>query len=169
MCDHIRSKHTRQAEYSAKICSKKFYTSKSLAYHSKRHSCPSMFYCIECQRFFSVKDRLKHENMHPKKNFPCNTCGKLFLTRDRLYTHKAVHTEHKFPCTKCNRKFHQANNLKVHMARKHGITKNAIFKCVQCSRSYNKACHLRSHQSNDHNSAKPLEKVSKRTEIAEKW
>ena len=163
MCDHIRAKHSREASFQCKQCSKKCFSRKSFVYHCRQHTDMTKYYCKKCEHFIQNIKSEEHEEMHRKNNFKCDQCPKTFFRFDSLFTHKFVHDEHKYPCTKCEKKFHQKNNLKIHMERKHGFINKTVHACDLCNEYFHKVNELKSHRKREHDIENALTKQFKCT------
>lgn len=96
-------------------------------FQSKTYTCE--FCNVTYSRFcdLSNHDRITHDDM--PKEFSCPTCGKLFLTENRLQIHQnAFHGEKAFSCDMCNVRCKSKHTLRTHM-RKH----SGIFTCSYCN------------------------------------
>jgi len=96
-------------------------------FQSKTYTCE--FCNVSYSRFcdLSNHDRTTHDEM--PKEFSCPTCGKLFLTENRLQIHQnAFHGEKAFSCDMCNVRCKSKHTLRTHM-RKH----SGIFTCSYCN------------------------------------
>ncbi|XP_026820009.1 oocyte zinc finger protein XlCOF6-like [Rhopalosiphum maidis] len=95
-------------------------------FQSKTYACE--FCNVAYSRFCDLfnHDRTAHDDM--PKEFSCPTCGKLFLTNNRLQIHQnAFHAEKAFSCDVCNVRCKSKHTLRTHM-RKH----SGVFACSHC-------------------------------------
>lgn len=95
-------------------------------FQSKTYACE--FCDVAYSRFCDLfnHDRTAHDDM--PKEFSCPTCGKLFLTNNRLQIHRnAFHAEKAFSCDVCNVRCKSKHTLRTHM-RKH----SGVFTCTHC-------------------------------------
>ena len=147
------------------ICGKTYATKNKLEIHISRHSNERNFICEKCSNTFkNHADLLSHDlSSHGElipcnecgkpftapflrrhiakihvgiKNNICNTCGKAFYSKQRLYKHEiAVHLKVKmFKCDTCDFRCSTDSNLWIHRKKvhklkvnmKHNITYRAI-------------------------------------------
>ena len=119
--DHINAKHARMNPFTCDKCGKGFKSKMSHEYHKRRHL--DCIYCDSCQHFFASTDKYVNHNSkcgkEGSKQYSCDNCDKIFLSKGNLYTHKRIHSNVKFPCDVCGKKFTQKGNRDTHAAKKH--------------------------------------------------
>ncbi|KAG8008915.1 hypothetical protein GBF38_011465 [Nibea albiflora] len=146
----------------------------------KHNRADTSLYCVECNRSFPDKARLRTHNLRHKPR-PCTKCGESFkgfidlnqhyvevhdflgpfpcASCERTYTdlrglirHESFHTgELPFKCPKCPKAFSYASALTLH-DRTH--TKEAPFLCWDCGKGCKSNAALRIHRLCCHSSAK---------------
>ena len=119
--DHINAKHARINPFTCDKCGKGFKSKMSHEYHKRRHL--DSIYCDSCQHFFTSTDKYVNHNSKcgkvGSKQYSCDNCDKMFLSKGNLYTHKRIHSDVKYPCDVCGKKFTQKGNRNTHTAKKH--------------------------------------------------
>lgn len=75
------------------------------------------------------------------RNYKCETCEKLFLSKNDLRKHGRVHTnERPYICAQCHQGFRQAGSLKNHIASRHanglGETEVEVYICNYCQKAF---------------------------------
>nr|XP_034837894.1 zinc finger protein 98-like [Maniola hyperantus] len=103
------------------------------------HLCSQTF-----QSFFLLN---KHMSVH-YSNAVCDSCGKGFLSYQRLITHMESHKNGTYPCEKCKKIFPSISKLKYHDDKIHGkLAKAKLAKCHKClerfEHHYEKVNHLK--------------------------
>ncbi|XP_074602508.1 uncharacterized protein LOC141856146 [Brevipalpus obovatus] len=102
--------------------------------------------CPQCQIPFKTASELQgHLSAHTKqeKSVPCQQCGKLFASAERVRIHiRAAHGEKSCACEICGSGFSYRCKLLDHM-RTH--TGDKPFTCESCGRSFSQKNHLRRH------------------------
>ena len=96
-----------------------------------------MFPCDVCgKKFLSKANKKRHEMQHSEDNpHKCNACGKVFCDRRDLLRHENVHSEARpFECELCGQKFRQQAHLTSHEAKVH--QKEKSFECSVCRMSF---------------------------------
>jgi len=120
--------------------------------HQLRHHATDqekIFSCKFCpDRFATNQLRNKHQNIAHNKRFPCQTCGKIFSERSRLFIHSRIHTGEKpFVCEECGFSCAQRDNLRLHKQFKHpGGRQNKKFNCDMCEASFLTKSNLTRHR-----------------------
>lgn len=140
------------------ICHKNFQMKRSLNAHRKIHN----FMCDNCGQYFKKKqDLITHIQNHSskdssqqceKKQFKCDTCYKLFVTRSGLNKHSKLHSGNLFTCDICDKQFTEKGNLTCH---KRIHTGEKPYQCPICKRDFTQKSSLNSHIRN-HSETKPF-------------
>ncbi|XP_052754466.1 zinc finger protein 625-like isoform X2 [Galleria mellonella] len=106
-----------------------------------------IFECAKCLHCFKTRECLKkHMTEHDtdKKNFVCETCGRVFTRQDYLHKHKLTHTGTKqHVCSHCGFRTTQRSSLTVHI-RKH--TGERPYSCDVCPQRCISSSNLRAHR-----------------------
>lgn len=90
--------------------------------------------CYFCnEKFLSFYNLNRHINKH-YDDFVCQYCAQCFVTVDRLRSHLASHVSGEYPCDVCGKKFVSNLKLKDHMNRLH--LKNSRLKCPKCPEKF---------------------------------
>ncbi|XP_042237882.1 zinc finger protein 585A-like isoform X2 [Homarus americanus] len=123
-------------EYPCKYCGSVFAEKKLLIVHKKA--------CIEGSLINGA-----HE---------CDICGRRFLVRGRVETHKrnvhSIGTADQQLCSFCGRTFGSSYNMKNHLAREHGIGQIEVVVCELCGGKFSDRSSLRNHMKNIHGERK---------------
>lgn len=101
--------------------------------------------CSFCgKRFLNREDLISHRASHTGESpANCSFCGKSFSNKATLNIHLRIHTGEKpFECTQCGKRFTQKGSLKIHQ-RIHSGEKPYI--CSLCPSSFNNPSNLRRH------------------------
>lgn len=101
--------------------------------------------CSFCGKFFlSREDLITHRATHTGETpIPCSFCGKSFVNKTTLTIHMRIHTGEKpYACAQCGKRFTQNGSLKIHL-RTHSGEKP--YTCNQCTASFNNPSNLRRH------------------------
>ncbi|XP_046975291.1 putative zinc finger protein 840 [Vanessa cardui] len=107
-----------------------------------------LFTCHVCSNTFHSFFLLnKHISVH-YSNAMCDSCGKGFLSYQRLMTHMESHRNGTYPCEKCKKTFPSISKLKYHNDKFHGtLGKVKLAKCHKClarfEHHYEKIKHLK--------------------------
>lgn len=107
-----------------------------------------LFTCHVCTKTFQSFFLLnKHISVH-YSNAVCDSCGKGFLSYQRLMTHMESHRNGTYPCEKCKKVFPSISKLKYHNDKIHGtLGKVKLAKCHKClarfEHHYEKIKHLK--------------------------
>lgn len=104
------------------------------------------YYCNICSETFSKFNVLIAHDMKVHtdlaKNFNCEKCGKLFLTKERLLTHETIHREKLFECKLCQKKFICQKTLDAHLNIHTGL-----YTCKKCGYRASNLGNLKIHES----------------------
>lgn len=86
--------------------------------------------------------------------YECDICGRRFLVRGRVETHKrnvhSIGTADQQLCSYCGRTFGAGYNMKNHLAREHGVGCLEVVVCELCGRRFSDRSSLRNHLRNIH-------------------
>lgn len=150
--------NTHQATHTCDMCHRNFQTKRSLNAHKKIHN----FMCDNCGQYFKHKhDLITHLQNHSskdtsqqcdKRQFKCDTCHKVFVTRSGLNKHSKLHSGNLFTCDICDKQFTEKGNLVCH---KRIHTGEKPFQCPVCKRDFTQKSSLNSHIRN-HSETKPF-------------
>ncbi|MPC40687.1 zinc finger protein 569-like isoform X2 [Portunus trituberculatus] len=90
--------------------------------------------------------------------YECDICGRRFLVRGRVETHKrnvhSIGTADQQLCSYCGRTFGSGYNMKNHLAREHGIGHVETVMCDLCGKKFSDRSSLRNHMKNIHGERK---------------
>ncbi|XP_071628010.1 uncharacterized protein [Temnothorax longispinosus] len=137
----------------------------------KKSHLKSKFKCSKCPNVYKSKRNLnehllKHESI--KKNFPCDTCGKIFHSHVRMRVHMLMHRSNSLACEICRYRLSSKEALEKHhktvhlhdyvcdicqkkikckkMLRAHIISHlESQFKCPKCPNVYKSKLYLNEH------------------------
>lgn len=132
--------------YRCSVCSKNFTKFNDLLEHDSivHVDMPKTFSCEKCGKLFLSKDRLEtHKIVHREKLFECQLCQKKFTVQKSLDRHLNVHIG-SYTCQKCGYKAHNMYNLKIHES-SHSLVKTHC--CEECEKSFSTLSSLRRHDS----------------------
>ena len=106
------------------ICEYTSTESSNLKQHMQRVHEGLRYTCKHCKRTFTEKHSLKKHvaNIHfnePRDYFPCNECGKQFLSRSAYGIHNNTHLGISYACEKCHYKANSNKALKHHTRNLH--------------------------------------------------
>ncbi|XP_068626043.1 zinc finger protein OZF-like [Battus philenor] len=107
-----------------------------------------IFKCLKCYKLFNTKISLRNHmevhNAEKKKNFVCESCGRVFTRQDYLHKHQLTHTgEKQHVCPHCGFRTTQKSSLTVHI-RKH--TGERPYSCDVCPQRCISSSNLRAHR-----------------------
>lgn len=118
---HVKKIHLKKDIIYCEYCAQEFpYYNGYLIHKRSHHTIDRSFKCDQCDHaaYFSQTDLKKHiERAHTEESFPCETCGKIYKTRDYLINHvRALHMERRYNCDfpGCGKRFPVSNKLKIH-------------------------------------------------------
>ena len=137
-------------------CDKKYRANKDLTIHKRIHSGETPFVCQTCSKGFRSGSLLRaHMQTHGDKKHTCEFCGRLFLRRTSLLSHKKlVHYEKilidggveesvakqlvctsrkTYECDECDKKYLSNKDLTIH---KRLHTGDAPFVCQTCGKAF---------------------------------
>ncbi|XP_040292926.1 oocyte zinc finger protein XlCOF7.1-like isoform X1 [Bufo bufo] len=115
--------------------------------HVQQHkSRDKPFLCTECGKRFLCKSGLStHKKIHMfRKLHTCTECGKSFLSHSYLVRHQKIHSgEEANSCEDCGKCFLKASTLSVHQ-KVH--TRKGPFSCTRCGKRFLRNSNLSRHQ-----------------------
>ena len=156
---HSKEVHGGRGGIDCPKCERVFFYESQLAHHMRtKHPDPSdALVCQKCHKVYKSEAALRSHLMrtHGSVNYPCPTCGKIFVHKSSLTKHQEfIHKkQYKFICTLCNRGLPDSWALKNHVA---AHNKNKIYVCQTCHISFTSRYLVRQHLVNVHG----LEKVA---------
>lgn len=118
------------------ICGKTYEMFLSLHRHMNVHY--HHFICETCGKRFVTSDRMvNHARTHLKGQFPCKRCNEIFPTQSTLYAHdsKTHRSNQRYKCPICDEKFTSYKQRLKHLKVIHG-EKTAIFPCPSCPKVF---------------------------------
>ena len=109
---------------SCEMCKYTSAESSNLKKHIQRVHEGLRFTCNHCNKIFCEKGRLEKHIAHvhlnkPREIFPCNECGKEFLSKINYVMHNDSHLGISHACEKCDYKTTYKVNLKNHIKSNH--------------------------------------------------
>ncbi|XP_075976572.1 uncharacterized protein LOC142976881 [Anticarsia gemmatalis] len=108
----------------------------------------TMLQCPDCDLTFSKQRSLsmhmrRHKNKNNKKEFICDTCGKVFSMKHQLKRHVVLHSEEKpYSCSKCSKSYARKDQLLNHM---HTHKDSKPYECTYCKKGFTQLCSLKDH------------------------
>ncbi|XP_045781718.1 zinc finger protein 287-like isoform X5 [Maniola jurtina] len=123
-------------EHCCQICGKRYEMFLSLHKHMNDHY--EHFICETCGKAFVTMQRmLNHSRTHERGDFPCKRCGEILTSYASLYAHIAkVHRFNKrYKCPICDEKFASYKYRMKHLNTVHG-EKTALFPCPSCPKVF---------------------------------
>ncbi|XP_073542294.1 uncharacterized protein [Phyllobates terribilis] len=102
--------------------------------HQKRKT-DQPFLCTECGKSFLCKSGLStHKKIHMfRKPHTCTVCSKTFLSKASLGRHQMIHSGEQYSCENCGKCFSNATNLNVHQKIHTG---KGPFSCAKCGKRF---------------------------------
>ncbi|XP_073417929.1 uncharacterized protein [Dendrobates tinctorius] len=93
------------------------------------------FFCTECGKSFLSKSGLStHKKIHMlRKPYTCTECNKTFLIKPNLVRHQMIHCGEKYSCERSGKCFSKASNLNVHQKIQ---TLKGPFSCAKCGKRF---------------------------------
>ncbi|KAF9423215.1 hypothetical protein HW555_001284 [Spodoptera exigua] len=157
--DHAHRNIKRQRKkflYTCDICQKKFNYKERFDAHKLEHEGKiASIYCTPCQKSFITWSGLKRhqDSAHTQINLEslrCNTCGKIFKSRDTLRSHKKIHGDRNLiMCDICGKGFTTTTILKTHLET-HKENRERRFTCEHCGKKFFTKTILLSHVARRH-------------------
>ncbi|KAM9327431.1 uncharacterized protein KZ484_018910 isoform 3-T4 [Pholidichthys leucotaenia] len=113
------------------------------------------FRCNTCHKGFdTASDLERHEKIHTRQQYTCDTCGKLFLYKEGYDNHQRNHFgERPFACDVCGKTFIVRSTLDTHKLRHSGEKPH---KCKTCGKAFRCSSTLYRHKL-IHTGEKPYE------------
>ncbi|XP_030378193.1 zinc finger protein 664 [Scaptodrosophila lebanonensis] len=142
---HRRKAHT---EFTCKLCSKVYKSSRTLLRHVQGHSGLRQYKCDfeNCGKSFVNQHNLSsHRRVHStERNYVCELCGYRSRYREALIVHRRTHTGEKpFKCETCERCFASKSLLNEHQAM-HSTERP--YKCDKCEAAFSRPKALYHHK-----------------------
>ncbi|XP_022085829.1 uncharacterized protein LOC110976663 [Acanthaster planci] len=137
---HISTIHKEKPAYQCSTCQKPFYFKTTFLRHLNCHKNEEMginFDCEVCGKRFLDKNALNsHKRTHSKDNpFKCEFCDKSFFHQSLLLRHRNMHTkETEYKCPHCDRVFYRKGGLTYHIASIHDKKRDHV--CGQCGQGF---------------------------------
>ncbi|XP_068238051.1 zinc finger protein 845-like [Palaemon carinicauda] len=149
--DHLIT-HSSERAYSCLICEKQFKRQRPLNDHILRCHSGNQLTCSYCRKQFSTQQELvAHKKTH-RREYPCNSCGHVYMSKESLTNHLMVnHCEtNPHSCNICGQSFVKQANLKAHMVTHNANTPN-ICPVDDCHKMFRTEAILRNHVARRHN------------------
>ena len=140
--------------FSCETCGNLFVSRSLLARHLLGHTRASLkktFSCKFCGERFS-KTKLKEHFLlshSDQLSFPCDTCGKRFMTQQSLNTHYHTHEDTSFSCKTCKKTLNSQASLTNHL-RSHAEIKDQFVSCDFCEAKFGFVFQLQEHFKKSH-------------------
>ncbi|XP_072401268.1 zinc finger protein 711-like isoform X2 [Diabrotica undecimpunctata] len=132
-------------------CNLKFNSTLEYVYHCYKHD--NVYNCVICSFTTRNKSSIKGHILRHEKKYThyCDICGKGFLGRTLLDSHKELHLDIKrYSCEICDKKFAVKRYLQSHINlnhRKELYGDDQLFQCEICGREFTFLKSLLRHQS----------------------
>jgi len=133
---HIKLVHDKIKDYQCPECEKNFQTRSHLKKHVSLIHLGLREECPECGK--KVKDVKSHIKFSHEKvaNFPCEECGKKFVTTTILKNHiSSMHLKETIKCPQCS-KIVSSASFSQHLRKKHSDKVKTKFVCNQCQKFF---------------------------------
>lgn len=146
--DHLGVTFTEDFQFKCEIC---FVTYKNPSLLEKHISTFHVLKCQHCDKQFSSHALLvQHmdEDHSIPRSFDCETCERLFATKDRLRLHILKH--HTFKCDHCPNIYKSEDPLIHHVAMDHSDIIGGRYKCDYCSETCETKLLLENHILDQH-------------------
>lgn len=156
MEDHKKVVHLNVRPFECDLCGKKMTKKHLMSVHVQRHIPKEhrerSFECELCHQMYLTKSGLRAHKSHSHKsptaeNHLCS-CGKLFISKARLYYHiRYVHNrhEHESPCPHCGKVVHNSF-IKQHIRINHTEDGQKNYMCNVCGKQFDYKRRLTVHQ-----------------------
>ncbi|CAI5789392.1 finger 2-like isoform X3 [Podarcis lilfordi] len=111
---------------------------------------PQLLICGDCGRSFEDGGSLAdHQATHEEQKgpFACSSCGKLFLYRLNLLTHKRHRAKPQLACAACGLRFCLKGDLLRHRA---SHAAKELYPCGTCGEVFQRKAHLLAHEAVEH-------------------
>ena len=146
LCLHMKGSHTG---YDCYRCGDSFISEEELKVHEKIHL--NAFQCDMCEVSYPKESLLKNhkESAHSKASFMCNTCTKVFATKNELDVHMLLHKGETPPtqCEECGRIYANYSSFLKHKATHVNQNTSKNFLCTICDKVFFEENPLRVHLS----------------------
>lgn len=123
-----RATHRAEHKTSCEICNK-ILSIRYLQEHKKLHDNVKDFQCSTCGKQFVSRERLKRHGIRHSTGEPkykCELCPKAYTRSDKLLYHRRTHDQQmSHTCSSCNKGFFTIKSLRKH-ENKHYLEKNGI-------------------------------------------
>ncbi|XP_031626849.1 zinc finger protein 845-like, partial [Contarinia nasturtii] len=131
-------------ELTCNICGWEFKERGNLRQHMESHG-NNKTNCNICNKVLSIRYMAEHLRIHTgNKEHQCATCGKQFVSRERLKRHNLHHTaEPKFKCDLCDKAYTRSDKLLYHR-RSHD--QQMTHTCQKCNKGFLTHKSLRKHE-----------------------
>ena len=165
---HFLRKHKGDPRpFKCQTCEQSFMFQEKLVAHKMAHAGLKPFMCEYCGRSYrregavkshqlrhcqSIPPELIEGNPSAKREYPCETCGKILSSVDNLRKHiDELHSRlFRFLCEPCSSAFLRRNDLKNHQFRFHadifGLADKPEFHCKICGKFFPDKHYLRRHE-----------------------
>ena len=137
-CDHVassipereRHRKTHRQYYHCETCGIDIVTKKGYQKHIMNlHQKVKRYICDVCgNQFFAKHNMERHRATHFAPSLECSYCGRKFADPVALKRHVMTHTgDFRYICGICNHGFIQSTPYRMHMQKKHSISRDEAF------------------------------------------
>lgn len=117
------NRHINNRPYSCTLCSKSYFKKNNLTVHMKIHS-EKEFKCELCEMLFLTKDKLKRHKLTCNKEFSCSVCKRIYVRKGNLINHERKHKKRKRKlhfCEICKGAYRSKKTLDFHKKTQHDV------------------------------------------------